>query len=174
MNRFLQTAKYLQIKKLVESVLSRNSLFSQEQNANKYNQTISNGDASNQGILSNNEVLNDRQSVSSIADELINLNIPSYNPGSDELGSGKALYKCEDCEATYKRKESLLQHTRSKHEGIVYSCQQCSYKATTQGSLKMHQESIHEGVKYSCNQCEYQATRKYYLKTHKKSLHASE
>ena len=92
MNRFLQTAKDLQIKQLVESVLSRNSLSGQAQTARGHNETINNGDTSNQGILSDSEVLNDRQSVSSIADELINLNIPSYNPGSDELGSGKHLY----------------------------------------------------------------------------------
>ena len=95
------------------------------------------------------------RSYSSIADEIINLDIP----GSDELGSGKQLqYKCEECEASYKSRRVLRQHTSSKHEGIVYSCQYCGYKASQQGTLKKHEEAIHEGVKYQCNHCDYQAT----------------
>ena len=106
------------------------------------------------------------RSFSSIADEIINLDIP----GNDELGSGKQLqYKCEECDASFKSKSGLYRHTSSKHEGIAYSCQYCRYKATTQGSLKRHKESAHEGVKYQCNQCEYQATRKDNLNKHKES-----
>ena len=91
--------------------------------------------------------------------------------GSDEPGTGNLLYKCEECEASYKSKRGLQYHTSSKHKDICYSCKYCEYKATTQGDLKTHQESIHEGVKYPCDQCDYQATRKGNLVTHKKSVH---
>ena len=91
--------------------------------------------------------------------------------GSDELGSGKELFKCEECKASYKSKMGLYYHTSSKHEGISYSCKYCDYHATTQGHLKRHQGSIHEGVRYSCDQCDYQATQQSNLFTHKKSVH---
>ena len=94
------------------------------------------------------------RSILDIVDEIINLDIPS----SGDLGTGKKLYKCEECEASYKSKRGLSHHTSSKHEGIVYSCQYCGYKATKRGNLKQHKESVHEGVKYQCNQCDYQAT----------------
>ena len=37
-------------------------------------------------------------SILDIADEIIKLDIP----GSDGFASGKQLYKCDECEATYK------------------------------------------------------------------------
>ena len=125
-----------------------------------------NGDISNQDRDGNNG-----RSISSIADEIINLDISAYSPGSDELGTRKQLYKCEECEASYKTTNGLLYHTRSKHECIMYSCQQCSYKATQSGHLKRHQQSVHEGVSYSCNECEYKAKQQRNLKSHQQSVH---
>ena len=58
---------------------------------------------------------------SDVADEIIDPGIP----GSDEIGPGKQLYKCEECEASYKTKMGLYFHTRSKHKGICYSCKYC-------------------------------------------------
>ena len=98
---------------------------------------------------------------------MINNDIPSR----DEFWSGKCLYKCDECDASYKSKGALHNHTSSKHNGICYSCKYCEYKATRNGSLKMHQKSIHEEVKYSCNQCDYRATTQCHLKTHKLSVH---
>ena len=106
-------------------------------------------------------------SISDIPDQFISLDIPCI----DKPWSGMQLYKCEKCEASYKHKESLYNHTRSKHEGICYSCRYCGYKATKQNHLKKHQESAHEGVIYSCDQCAYQASHHGNLKTHKKSVH---
>ena len=131
-----------------------------------------NDDITNQDTHENSEDQAENEyagrSYSSIADEIINLDIP----GSDELGSGKQLqYKCEECEASYKSKRGLSLHTSSKHEGIVYSCQYCGYKAAQQGHLKTHKESVHEGVKYQCNQCDYQATEKGNLRRHHKAVH---
>ena len=81
------------------------------------------------------------------ADEIINLDLP----GSDELGPGKQLYKCDECDASYKHKESLHKHTSSKHEGICYSCKYCGYKATQQGHLKRHQESVSSDIWRYCS-----------------------
>ena len=34
---------------------------------------------------------------------------------SDELGSSKQIYKCEECEVSYTYKKNLNRHNRSKH-----------------------------------------------------------
>ena len=132
---------------------------------------ISNDDNTNKNINQDNEEHFENKyserGFLDTAEKIINHDIPV----SDELGSGKQVYKCEECEASYKVKSSLRQHTRSKHEGICYSCKYCGYKATSQGARKKHQESIHEGVKYPCNQCDYQATWQTDLKRHIKSVH---
>merc|ERR1712129_413911 len=174
-NRFIQAAKDLQIKQLKDTVITGNTFNNQEESADDYDMESRNDDIFNRDITVNSEenaeYENDGRSISSIADELINLDFPAYSPGSDELGSGKQLYQCEECEATYKSRCGLLRHTKSKHEGILYSCQQCSYRATQQSSLKTHQQSVHEGIKYSCNKCEYQATRQDCLRQHQESVH---
>ena len=142
MRRFAQAAKDLQIKQLAEGIIM---------GPEPRDDLDNNDDISNQDIhedQAENEYAG--RSYSSIADEIINLDIP----GSDELGSGKQLqYKCEECEASYKSKSGLSHHTSSKHEGIVYSCQYCGYKATRQSNLKRHKNSVHEAVKYQCNWC---------------------
>ena len=160
-NKLIQAAKDLQIKQPEDTVITGNTFTNQEEPADDYDMESRIDDIYNPDIHVNSE-----------KDTKYENDFPAYNPGSDELGSGKHLYKCEECEATYKRKKALRHHIGNKHEGIVYSCQQCSYKATQQSHLKQHQESVHEGVKYSCNQCEYQAGWKTLLKRHKSAKHS--
>ena len=107
------------------------------------------------------------RSILDIADELISLDIP----GLDEIGQTKQLYRCGECNASYKNRGSLLVHHKSVHKGIIFSCNQCEYQAMHKGHLKRHQKSVHEGVKHSCNQCDYQATRQTSVKKHQKSIH---
>ena len=100
MRRFAQAAKDLQIKQLAEGIIM---------GPEPRDDLDNNDDISNQDIhedQTENEFAG--RSYSSIADEIINLDIP----GSDELGSGKQLqYKCEECEASYKHRQSLRNHT---------------------------------------------------------------
>ena len=164
MKRFAQAAKDLQIKKLAENIRMGNpteSVDDLENNDDNPNKDIQ----QDNGDQTENEYAG--RSISDTSDEIINLDIP----GSDELGHGKLLYKCEECEESYKSKPALRYHTSSKHEGICYSCKYCGYKATQQGNLKQHQEAIHEGVRYSCDDCDYHATAQGALKKHKQSIH---
>jgi len=164
MKRFAQAAKDLQIRKLAENIRmgcppeDRDDLVGNDDNTNKdINQD-------NEELIENKD---SERSVFDTADEIFNPDIPV----SDELGSGRQVYKCEECEASYKSKRGLDHHTSSKHEGICYSCKNCGYKATQQGNLKQHQESMHEDVKYPCNQCDYQATQSGQLKEHIQVVH---
>jgi len=171
MNRFIETAKDLQIKKLAETVITGNA-----EPLVDFDIDSGNGIISTQDMLADSDDAgygNNGRSISSIADEIMNLDILEHNPGSDELGSDEQLYKCEECEATYKSKGGLFLHTRSKHESIVYSCKQCSYKAKYRASLKTHQQSDHEGVLYACtcDQCEYQTKTERSMKRHQRSIH---
>ena len=108
MNKFIQVARDLQIKQLAETIVTGNDFNTQEEPSDYYDSGSYNYDISNQDIpgISDDDDKHGR-SISSIADEIINLDIPGHNPGSDELGSGKQLYKCEECEATYKSKQAL-------------------------------------------------------------------
>ena len=152
MKRFALSAKDLQIKKLPDNIRFGNQ--SQQDNVDEN---------TSEDMYEEQEYEN----ISSNLDEMINLDIP----GSDESQFSKQLYKCKECEASYKHRKSLWHHTSSKHEGICYSCKYCGYKAKQQSALKTHQESVHEGVRYECNQCDYLATRPHSLKRHKKSVH---
>ena len=110
-------------------------------------------DLENNDYMHNKEIHKDNEnqvqneyagrSILNIADAMINLDIPGW----DELGSGKQVYKCEECDSSYKSKKALRYHTRSKHEGTKYSCNQCEYQATQKGHLKIHKKSVHEGIK---------------------------
>ena len=49
-----------------------------------------------------NDTKNDTKSISSTVDYILNLEIKSYNFGSDELVSSKPMFKCEECETVFK------------------------------------------------------------------------
>ena len=88
-----------------------------------------------------------------------------------QISSDNNSAQCPECGAGFTRKGSMMEHYRSKHEGIKYPCNQCDYQATTQSNLQTHIQSKHEGIKYPCNQCDYQATHKSSLRRHIKSKH---
>ena len=46
------------------------------------------------------------------------------------------------------RKDSLITHQKSIHEGQKFNCKECEYQATTKGHLVTHQKSTHEGKRY--------------------------
>ena len=159
MKRFAQAARDLQIKKLVEIIRMGNHPEPQDLDNNDNNP--------NDSSIKSNENENMNENTGKGMDDEININIP----GTDELGSGKQLYRCEECKVSYKNSQALHHHTSSKHEGICYSCNYCGFKATLKTNLRRHQEAIHEGVTYSCDQCDYHATQQWKLKTHKQSVH---
>ena len=37
-------------------------------------------------------------------------------------------FTCEECKLEFKYKQSLVQHIRSKHEGVKYSCDTCELR----------------------------------------------
>merc|ERR1712150_372938 len=88
-----------------------------------------------------------------------------------QISSETKSIECPECGKTFARKDNMLIHYRSKHEGIKYPCNQCEYQATDKSNLQKHVQSVHEGIKYHCNQCDYQATTQGDLKKHVQSIH---
>ena len=99
----------------------------------------------------------DTRSISSTIDELLALEIPTYNPDKDRPDLNN--HSCGECGACYKNKGTLVVHIKSKHECIKYSCKQCEYQATNKHDLRRHVDAIHEGVRYICNQCDYSGSK---------------
>jgi hypothetical protein len=155
MDRFMDAVKDLQIKQLAECFMTGNPFLNREEDATDHIISSTTTDPDIHANI-NDEYYADPQSISSTAEEILQLDMRTYNIDGE---SGSQMYNCDECEAVFKSHSGLLRHTRTKHEGIVYSCNQCEYKATQQGHLKAHIQSKHEGVTYNCNQCEYQAAR---------------
>ena len=78
---------------------------------------------------------------------------------TDGSKQGNAEFVCNDCDAVYRSKSGLQQHTKIVHDGERFGCNLCKYKVTRQDYLTRHIQSVHEGVRYECNQCEYKATQ---------------
>ena len=95
MNRLAQVAKDLQIKKSTENIRMGN--LSQPSNDH-----LNNGDNPNENVDENKEYQTenecDGRNIIDIDDKIINIEIPDIA----KLGSGKQLYKCGECEASYK------------------------------------------------------------------------
>ena len=195
-NILFENAKVLQIKHLVNSLVTGSNVDNREDdhaNIEKGAEIDEIGIIPSLDICDVVEYEYDTQSISSHIDESLSLDIPVYKPGMTRSDCGNQLHKCGECGKGFRWKTALLVHIRSKHEGIkYYLCNQCEYQSTGQGDLnkhkqshqvyqvtqrahlKVHQQSTTKGDIYSCNQCEYQATEKEHIKTHKDSFHEAD
>ena len=45
--------------------------------------------------------------------------------------------QCPECGAGFSTKSNMINHYRSKHDGVKYTCNQCDYIATTQNNLML-------------------------------------
>ena len=88
--KVIQAAKDLQIKQLAETLVIGNCFSTQEEHSDNYDIGRNNYDIPNQNLHGNSEDVDEQEnagrSISSIADEIMSLDIPADNPGSDEQG----------------------------------------------------------------------------------------
>jgi len=59
------------------------------------------------------------------------------------LHSDEKSYKCDYCNTTFKLKNTLLKHIKTKHENIRYNCSECDKSYTTKSNLNIHIKKFH-------------------------------
>ena len=101
-------------------------------------------------------------------------------------------FKCEQCEETFVRKDSLTCHLREQHFNINANvdfvedlgnyfqnkCDQCDKSFKRKYQLKRHVSTVHSSAEYKkkfqCPKCDKKFTTKDHLKRHEKSKHSDE
>jgi len=146
MNDFLNVAKNLEIKEISKDVEL------DDENASALEEPEI-----------DTELVSEPQQTNNVSD--IN-EIPVRNMESKLQRNMENKFECNQCDSTFTRKDSLITHNLSVHEGVKYACNHCEHLFSDKANLTTHIKSIHEGIKYPCNQCDYQATQQSRLKTH--------
>ena len=85
-------------------------------------------------------------------------------------------FKCQTCDAEFKRQEHLLRHSLESHmtaEEEKITCDYCSSTFSRIEHWKRHMDCLHlkEPNRVSCNICEKQYSRQDNLERHMKSVH---
>ena len=69
------------------------------------------------------------------------------------------LIQCDQCDYKAKYKADVVNHFKSKHEGLKFPSDQCDFQAGTRQFLSEHFKSIHEDIKFPCDQCNYSVSK---------------
>ena len=81
-------------------------------------------------------------------------------------------FECDECNASYSVRKSLLNHKRLKHGNPQeFACQHCVYKTTKKENLEHHVRSRHEKIKEICQTCGKSFSDKSNLNRHSKMFH---
>ena len=62
-------------------------------------------------------------------------------------------FKCEKCEATYKKEGYLKAHMANKHNGIKYQCVYCEKEFASKKEQDIHIKNTHADVCKECKLC---------------------
>ena len=89
--------------------------------------------------------------------------------------SSKVL-SCNQCDRTFKFRNSLVKHVNAVHNDMVYECNICKSSFAYFSNLKRHKEKEHSSsiVRYHCSECALSFTYKHNLKTHIRKFHDRE
>ena len=81
-------------------------------------------------------------------------------------------FECDECNASYSLRKSLLSHRRLKHGNPQkFACQQCVYTTSKKENLEQHIRSQHEKIKKICETCGNSFSDKPTLNRHVKKFH---
>ena len=81
-------------------------------------------------------------------------------------------FNCDQCDASYPVRKSLVNHKRLKHgDAKQFSCQQCVYETKNRSHLEQHIRSQHEKVKEICEVCGNGFSDRSKLNRHVKKFH---
>ena len=77
---------------------------------------------------------------------------------------------CEECNSTFKTKQTLRQHKVYKHSGKVWICDLCNKTFNQSGTLATH-KLLHTGFTIKCDVCDSKFRNNFDLKVHKSRYH---
>ena len=85
----------------------------------------------------------------------------------------KKGFTCEFCGKTFTVKNTLQDHIKSIHDGVLeYKCDKCGREFGCRRNLVVHMKGVHEKLKnYVCHQCGQEFGYSQSLKTHMKRVH---
>lgn len=83
------------------------------------------------------------------------------------------IFKCEDCDATFRAKGIMQSHAKAIHKKIRdFSCNFCEYTSALKGGITNHMNGTHNKVEaYQCTFCLKIINRKWDLGKHLKADH---
>ena len=81
------------------------------------------------------------------------------------------MKQCNDCDYKARLTSSMVQHQRTKHQGMSFHCGECDSKFESEAGLKLHTDNKHRGIRFKCAKCDYMATMKGNLKIHEQAMH---
>ena len=81
-------------------------------------------------------------------------------------------YPCDQCDASFPVRMSLLNHKRIKHGNAKqFNCKLCVYTTINKTHLEQHVQSVHKKVKETCETCGKEFSDKSHLNRHVRQLH---
>ena len=137
LEKFLEAARELEIKGLTEDINRREE--------NEQHIVLDMNELSENDIIEENATLvesDDVISITSIKSEMVPTSRPekvTYRAKSGKSNDNQ----CKECLSKFASGGALINHRRSKHEGVSYSCDFCEYKNGQAGNLKKHVTNHH-------------------------------
>ena len=80
-------------------------------------------------------------------------------------------YNCDVCKKSYPRKNALVRHIETVHDGKRFECKNCNRSFTNPRSLKAHQLAVHEGKVFECDICNQIYVLPKSLREHRSVVH---
>ena len=82
-------------------------------------------------------------------------------------------YNCPQCAKTFTQERNMKMHVRMIHERkTILSCDQCDYTTSWKDSLHQHIKTKHEGVVYECPICLRALASSRQVQQHIKTVHS--
>lgn len=83
-------------------------------------------------------------------------------------------HQCDQCERSYKYKDSLTRHIRQAHSDAVFDCKICDKTYKSDNALRRHSKTHKEESQLQCKECDQKFVEKYRLVWHMAFDHRGE
>ena len=68
--------------------------------------------------------------------------------------TGKARYKCAECDFTASTSALLKKHKKTSHKKIS-NCEECGKELSSDYAMRCHMENYHGNQEYLCDKCDF-------------------